>query len=125
MKNTKNIAFRSGVEYLSSLLGVIEVISLDDPDIKRRLALFWGKKHLEDIPMLCLHAVETVCNPQRYIKTLLWLKKEINGKMSPDNPKHQIFTDVNAVLSELLSKNNIAELKSLLLHDYPSSNADV
>lgn len=117
MKSTKVIIFKSGVEFLSSLLGVIEVIALEDPDVKRRLAVFWGKKNLEDIPMLCLHAVGVVCNTERYVKTLKWLRKQIEGKLSPDNPLQNTFDDIDTIIADLLSKDNIVELKSFLTLD--------
>ena len=114
MKSEKLKMYECGVEYLSSLLGLIEVVCLEEPDVKRRLALFWGKKSLEDVPMLCLHAIEVVCDAQRYVNTLKWLQKQVKNRMGQDNYKKSICEDIDAVISDLLSESNIGELESIL-----------
>ena len=49
MKNKNNNMYELGVEYLSFFLAVIDIISLEIPDIKRRLLYFWGKKHINQL----------------------------------------------------------------------------
>ena len=90
------------------------MVCLEDPDVKRRLALFWGKKSLEDVPMLCLHAIEVVCDAQCYVNTLKWLQKQVKNRMGQDNYKKSICEDIDAVISDLLSESNIGELESIL-----------
>lgn len=114
MKNKKSNAYKLGVEYLAFFLSVIDIISLEIPDIRRRLLYFWGKKYLIDLSLFCMYAAEVLCDAKQYIESLKWLRRQIVDKLYQGNPKFDIFDDIDTILESLLSKEEITILKALL-----------